>query len=67
MEIVGKIIGFIMLAIALSILMAWPVQYLWNLCLVPAIEGVNPIGVWQALGLSLLFSVLFKPNSTTSD
>lgn len=50
------IFGFVLLAA----IMAWPTQFLWNSCLVPAVTFANPIGFWQALGLNLLASILFK-------
>lgn len=46
----------------LSIFMAWPTQLLWNSCLAPAVNGINQIGFWQALGLNVLASILFKSN-----
>jgi hypothetical protein len=47
----------------LIIIMAWPIQLLWNSALVPAVDGVNPISFWQALGINLLATSLFKNNS----
>lgn len=47
------------------ILLAWPVQWLWNNCLVNAVDGIHTITFWQALGLGLLCSILFK-NSTNN-
>jgi len=46
-----------------AILMAWPTQLLWNGCLVPAIDGTHEIGFWQALGINVLFSMLFKAST----
>lgn len=46
----------------IAILMAWPVQYLWNECLITAVDGIHAIGFWQALGLNVLFGILFKAN-----
>ncbi len=46
----------------IAILMAWPVQYLWNECLITAVDGTHPIGFIQALGLNVLFGILFKAN-----
>ncbi len=53
------ILGFVILALIL----AWPTQWLWNTCLVPAIDAVNPIGFWQAFGLNVLFSIIFNKNT----
>lgn len=53
-----------LLALAAAIL-AWPVQLLWNYSLVGAVDGINPITFWQALGISFLFGILFK-NSNSS-
>ncbi len=47
----------------MGLILAWPIQLLWNACLVPAIETVNPITFWQSLGLMVLAHSLF--NSTT--
>ena len=46
-----------------AVILAWPTQLLWNGCLVGAVDGINPIGFWQALGLSFLFGILVKNNS----
>jgi hypothetical protein len=46
--------------IAVAIFLAWPTQWLWNNCLVGAVDGVNEIGLWQALGINFLSSILFK-------
>jgi len=46
-----------------AILMAWTTQLLWNGCLVPAVDGVHEIGFWQALGINVLFSMLFKAST----
>ena len=43
--------------------MAWPTQLLWNGCLVPAVDGIHEIGFWQALGINVLFSMLFKASN----
>lgn len=48
-----------------AIIMALPTMWLWNSCLVPAIEGINSIGFWQALGINVLCSILFKGSSSS--
>ena len=50
------IIGLIILA---GLLFGAPVMILWNL-LMPDIFGLPIIGFWQAFGLHLLASILFK-------
>jgi hypothetical protein len=49
--------------VILALMLAWPTQWLWNTCLVPAIDAVNPIGFWQAFGLNVLFSIMFNKNT----
>ena len=62
----GLFIAGILLIALMSALMALPTMWLWNLCLEPAVDGVNSIGFWQALGLNFLFSILFKSNTKTT-
>jgi hypothetical protein len=47
-----------------AIILAWPTQWLWNHSLVGAVDGVHPITFWQALGINLLFGILFKNSSS---
>lgn len=58
-ENLGIIIGSFVLIGLIAVIMAWPVQLLWNGCLVPAVTFANPIGFWQALGLNVLVTILF--------
>lgn len=64
MENVAKIMGTFFAAVVglalAALILALPVQLLWNGCLVPAVNGVNEIGFFQALGLIFLFGTLFK-------
>jgi hypothetical protein len=62
MEKIGEILGAVFVGLAVIFVLAFPVQLLWNWCLVPAVEGINYIGFWQALGLTILSNVLFKSN-----
>ena len=62
----GLILGVIALIIFAAILLAWPVQLLWNGCLIDAVDGVHPISFWQAMGLNFLFSILFKGTSSSN-
>jgi hypothetical protein len=63
---IGLVFAGIALLVVAAILFAWPVQLLWNGCLIGAVDGVHPIGFWQAMGLNFLFSILFKGTSSSS-
>jgi len=52
--------------ILIAVITAWPVQLLWNYCLVPAVTFAKLIGFWQAFGLNILASILFKTSFTSS-
>ena len=65
-ESIGAFFIALVLVAALALLMALPTKWLWNACLVPAVNGINSIGFLQALGLNFLFSILFKSTSKTS-
>lgn len=64
METFAKALGYILLGIivivVLGLLFSLPVMFLWNLCLVPAIPGINTIGWLQAWGIMILSGFLFK-------
>ena len=63
---IGVALAAILIAGILSIVMAFPVKWLWNwLC--PEIFGLPMISVLQAWGLSLLSSLLLKPYSSKQD
>lgn len=64
MERLKIFLGAVVLLFVACIILAWPIQLLWNYSLVGAIDGVNPITFWQALGISFLFSILFKNSSS---
>ena len=54
------VIGILIIAV---MLFGGPLMLLWN-WLMPTIFGLSEIGFWQACGLQLLATILFK--STTS-
>jgi len=60
------LLAFTVLMLA-SILLAFPTMWLWNTCLKPAVDGINSINFLQALGLNVLFSILFKSNSVKAN
>ena len=53
------IVGLLMLAM---ILFGGPLMVLWN-WLMPTLFGLTEITFWQACGLQLLATILFKPTS----
>ena len=53
------------IAIIISIVFSLPVYFLWNECLVYAIDGVNRITWIQAYGITILFNILIKTNFET--
>ena len=65
MEKLGTFLGAIGVALAVIFLLAFPAQWLWNNCLVPAVNGINAIGFWQALGLMILANMLVKTTVET--
>ena len=62
---IGTFVMIVAGALFVSFLLAWPVMELWNGCLVPAVDGVKPIGWLQAWGLQFLINMLFKVSVTT--
>ena len=58
-------LGFLLFlaALVIGVLLAWPIQLLWNYCLTPAVDGINPIGFWQAYGIYVLGNLLFRSSS----
>lgn len=60
MEQLTKILTLLTAAVVLTVVLAWPVQLLWNSSLAPAVNSINPITFWQALGINLLTTILFK-------
>jgi hypothetical protein len=63
MEKLGVFLSALGLLVVTAVLLAWPTQWLWNNALIGAVDGVHPIGFWQALGINILFNLLFKNHS----
>jgi len=62
MEKFIKFIGAVTVALAVILILAWPVMLLWNE-LMPTIFGLIEIDFWQSLGLLILSNMLFKSNN----
>lgn len=58
-------LGTLVVIVLLAMVLALPTQLLWNDCLVGAVNGVNEIGFWQALGINVLSGILFKSSNTS--
>jgi hypothetical protein len=57
---ISFLIGACIAAVIVTVFASWVTQLLWNKCLVSAIDGVNQIGYYQALGIWVLSTILFK-------
>ena len=62
-KVIGILIGSVGIILAISLILALPTMVLWN-CLMPVIFKLPSITFWQALGLNVLCSVLFKSSSS---
>ena len=59
------LLGLLVIAL-LGILLGLPLQLLWN-WLMPTIFNLPTITFWQAMGLNIMSSILFKDNSIKND
>lgn len=68
METILKVLSAIslafLIAVGIALLIGGPLWLLWN-WLMPTIFGLPHITFWQAVGLNLLSSILFKNSITT--
>lgn len=64
-KLFGAIIGVVFAVVLVSFLLSWPLMWLWNNCLVSAVEGVHQVGWLQMWGITLLFNSLFKTTTNT--
>lgn len=62
MALIFAILGVLSLV---GLILGIPVYFLWN-WVVPDIFGLPEIGFWQAVGLSLLCTFLFKSSGASS-
>lgn len=53
----------IIVAVGISLLMAFPVMWLWN-WLMPMLFGLIKLNFWQSFGISLLTKLLFPSSSS---
>lgn len=63
MEKLIVVLGALGTLLLVTVVTAWPNMWLWNNALVGAVDGVNPIGFWQSLGITFLCNSLIKTNT----
>lgn len=66
METFAKLVAVILVFVILSALMAFPVMWLWNDSLVPAVTWAKPIEWSTAWGIWILASILGGANTVSS-
>ena len=57
-ESIATFLGLIAIVI---VILGYPVMLLWN-WLIPEIFGLSEITFWQAIGLNILCTILFRPS-----
>ena len=50
-------------ALLIGLIMAYPMMWLWNTCLVPAVTFASPITFWQTWGLYILTQWFFTKST----
>lgn len=65
-ETVARVLLALGVIALLGILLGLPLQLLWN-WLMPTIFNLPTITFWQAMGLNIMASILFKDNSIKND
>ena len=66
MEIFKNVLGIIALLCLVCLLLGLPLMLLWN-WLMPIVFNLPTITFWQAVGINVLASILFKPTVTTTN
>jgi hypothetical protein len=66
MEYLGGILGIIAIICLVCLLLGLPLMLLWN-WLMPIVFNLPTITFWQAVGINVLASILFKPTVTTTN
>lgn len=61
-RILGMAAGIIAMFLFVSFLVSYPLMWLWNGCLVPAIPGIEEVSWLQMWGISILIGALTRSN-----
>lgn len=67
LEYIALGLGILVVVSVFSLILAFPTMWLWNWALVPAVDAVNEINFVQALGINILFAILFKPTNSSKN
>lgn len=62
---ISAVMATILTLLLYAVLTAFPVMLLWNYCLVPAMPFIKVVTFWQALGIKILFGLLFHVTQKT--
>jgi hypothetical protein len=60
-NIIESIATFLGLIAIVIVILGYPVMLLWN-WLIPELFGLSEITFWQAIGLNILCTILFRPS-----
>lgn len=62
-ERLGNLLGWLFVIFIASFFFGYPVKWLWNYTM-PSIFGLPEIGIWKAIALYWLCSILFRQKVT---
>jgi len=62
---VGALFVFVAIVAGFGLLVSLPVMWLWNGCLVPAVDGIKELSWLQSWGMLVLCGLLFKNSSAS--
>jgi len=65
LDLIISAVTAILLAIAFSFLLAFPIMWLWNFTVADLIDGVHEISYWQAYCLNMLIAILWRTTYKT--
>ena len=60
-NMIESIATFLGLIAIIIVILGYPVMLLWN-WLIPELFGLSEITFWQAIGLNILCTILFRPS-----
>ena len=66
MEYLGGILGIVAVVCLACLILGLPLMLLWN-WLMPMLFGMPYLTFWQAVGLNILSTILFKSTTTTTN